>query len=360
MLKILGNINEIQRPSIHADAMGYLQTIWKSLADIEANLGISMDSYSTPPLPEFMPPMFLIAPWVFKACSLSSSYSKGRMLAYQILCDMILKHWHRPPATPLLFHFYQLMHQGLQAVSDDSLMHTAVKSGCRIFSYGLVGSSILLSDCIHACTAILGSKKLQAPRAEAMFLLGSMLYLPDLYPSVLLPGVGEGDVVMGAQLKEKLVDTLFHAARKEPTRISRCLALYQVGMLAFSELRKGTPSMRLPEGVDILLASLQFADRGVSMAAIDMLSLLVEVAPQMQQLYPSMPVRVIEALCYAIAVFMTEELDQASWVDKVIVTLVLGLRDWLMVLPVQQMALEGSLSTAQLKSVFEVGRPNHF
>ena len=53
------------------------------------------------------------------------------------------------------------------------------------------------------------------------------------------------------------------------------------------------------------------------MAAIDMLSLLVEVAPQMQQLYPSMPVRVIEALCYAIAVFMTEELDQASWVDKV-------------------------------------------
>ena len=50
-----------------------------------------------------------------------------------------------------------------------------------------------------------------------------------------------------------------------------------------------------------------------------MLSLLVEVAPQMQQLYPSMPVKVIEALCYAIAVFMTEELDQASWVDKVCV-----------------------------------------
>ena len=36
----------------------------------------------------------------------------------------------------------------------------------------------------------------------------------------------------------------------------RCLALYQIGMLAFSELRKGTPSMRLPEGVDIILSSL--------------------------------------------------------------------------------------------------------
>ena len=34
MLKILGNINEIQRPSIHAEAMAYLQTIWKALADV--------------------------------------------------------------------------------------------------------------------------------------------------------------------------------------------------------------------------------------------------------------------------------------------------------------------------------------
>jgi len=36
-------------------------------------------------------------------------------------------------------------------------------------------------------------------------------------------------------------------------------------MLAFSELRKGTPSMRLPEGVDILLASLQVGVTSVSL-----------------------------------------------------------------------------------------------
>lgn len=37
----------------------------------------------------------------------------------------------------------------------------------------------------------------------------------------------------------------------------RCLALYQIGMLAFSELRLSHPSRRLPEVIDILLASLQ-------------------------------------------------------------------------------------------------------
>ena len=61
----------------------------------------------------------------------------------------------------------------------------------------------------------------------------------------------------------------------------------------------------------------QFADRSVSVAAIDMLSLLVEVAPQIMQLYPSMTTKIIEAFCYSIAVFMTEELEHASWVDKV-------------------------------------------
>ena len=36
-----------------------------------------------------------------------------------------------------------------------------MKSGCKVFSYGLAGSNILLSDCIQACTTILSSKKLQ-------------------------------------------------------------------------------------------------------------------------------------------------------------------------------------------------------
>ena len=52
------------------------------------------------------------------------------------------------------------------------------------------------------------------------------------------------------------------------------------------------------------------------MAAIDMVVLLTEVAPQVRQLYPAMPVRIIEAICHAIAVFMTDE-QAATWVDKV-------------------------------------------
>lgn len=78
-------------------------------------------------------------------------------------------------------------------------------------------------------------------------MLGSLLHLPDHAHS----GMCEGE------LKERIVEILFTAAVKETSRISRCIALYLVGMLVFSDLYSGTPCRRLPEGVDILLASLQ-------------------------------------------------------------------------------------------------------
>ncbi len=37
------------------------------------------------------------------------------------------------------------------------------------------------------------------------------------------------------------------------------------------------------------------------MAAVDMLSMLVEVVPQILSLYPRLPTRITQALCYAIA-----------------------------------------------------------
>ena len=150
------------------------------------------------------------------------------------------------------------------------MLHVAVKHGCKLFSHSLPGSSVLLEDAINASTTILSSTKSSVPRVEALHLLGSLLCLPDLYPNIPVIGVSgegeelcegvepcEGEAVETLKLKEKIIDTLFRAARVEPTRVSRSLALYQVGVLVFTELQADRPSPRLPEGMNILLASLQ-------------------------------------------------------------------------------------------------------
>lgn len=60
--------------------------------------------------------------------------------------------------------------------------------------------------------------------------------------------------------------------------------------------------MGTPLGYNIAdMLNIQFADRGVAMAAVDMMSLLIEVAPHMVRLYSSMPLKILQALCYAIA-----------------------------------------------------------
>ena len=49
-----------------------------------------------------------------------------------------------------------------------------------------------------------------------------------------------------------------------------------------------------------------------------------------------------------------EDLNQASWVDKVLVTLLLLLRDWLMLLPLSSPSPSTHTQTATIRTVFEV------
>ena len=143
--------------------------------------------------------------------------------------------------------------------SLQDMLHTAVRSGCKLFSHSLPGSSILLKDSINAVECLLtSSTKNSLPRNEALFLLGSLLCLPDQYTRV--PVISDGVEVCvseGVKLKEQLIQLLYRLAKTEPFRNSRCLAIFQLGLLLFIELQADRASPRIPEGIDILLATLQ-------------------------------------------------------------------------------------------------------
>lgn len=105
------------------------------LHQIRANSGISLTSHTTPPLPAFMPPLTLLLPWIIEACSLPTSYSKGREVAYQLLCDMMITHWHTAPPLQHTAHFYHLLHAALQPSS--------------VSSCGGTESAVNYSPCVH-------------------------------------------------------------------------------------------------------------------------------------------------------------------------------------------------------------------
>ena len=122
------------------------------------------------------------------------------------------------------------------------------------------GSSILLKDSILAVDKVLSDTlKIGPPRHEALLLLGSLLCLPDQYTCVPVLDDGvEGCMSDGMDaVKLKIIELLYRSAKTESFRNSRCLAIFQVGLLLFIELQANRESPIIPEGIDILLATLQ-------------------------------------------------------------------------------------------------------
>ena len=66
MLSALGDVNNIQDPVLHGQVMDYLVQLTQTLVKIRMNQGVSGDNQATPPAPDLIPPLTVIAPWCFK------------------------------------------------------------------------------------------------------------------------------------------------------------------------------------------------------------------------------------------------------------------------------------------------------
>ncbi|KAG8522981.1 Ral GTPase-activating protein subunit alpha-2, partial [Galemys pyrenaicus] len=80
VLGILGDVNNIQSPKIHAKVFGYLYELWYKLA---------------------------------KATTLPNEYKEGKLQAYRLICAMMTRRQDVLPNSDFLVHFYLVMHLGL-------------------------------------------------------------------------------------------------------------------------------------------------------------------------------------------------------------------------------------------------------
>ncbi|KAB1262694.1 Ral GTPase-activating protein subunit alpha-2, partial [Camelus dromedarius] len=123
VLGILGDVNNIQSPQIHARVFGYLYELWYKLAKIRDNLAVSLDNQSSPSPPTLTPPLRMFASWLFKASecvfatTLPKEYKEGKLQAYKLICAMMTRRQDVLPSSDFLVHCYLAMHLGL--TSDD-------------------------------------------------------------------------------------------------------------------------------------------------------------------------------------------------------------------------------------------------
>ncbi|XP_041105405.1 ral GTPase-activating protein subunit alpha-2-like isoform X3 [Polyodon spathula] len=314
VLGILGDVNRIQCPKIHAKVFLCLYELWHKLAKIRDNLGISADNQSSPPQPLLIPPLTMFASWLFKATALPPEYKEGTLHAYRLICEMMTKHQDVPPNSDFLVHFYHVMHKGF--ISDDQDVLNTVIRYCspRFFFLGLPGFTMLVVDFISAAARILSSDALEAPRIEAQTILGSLVCFPNLYQQMplLQPVPGSTEKFTGNEdIKDCFINILLRNARSEPIEGARCIAVCSLGLWICEELAQCTHHPHVKDAINVMGVTLKFGNKVIAHVACDVFRLLVCHWQNLQKYEAFLPKKITELM----------------------VSLLLCLLDWCMAIP---------------------------
>ncbi|KFV97188.1 Ral GTPase-activating protein subunit alpha-2, partial [Eurypyga helias] len=341
ILGILGDVNNIQSPKIHAKVFGYLYELWYKLAKIRDNLAISVDNQSSPSPPVLIPPLRIFASWLFKATTLPSEYKEGKLQAYRLICAMMTRRQDVLPNSDFLVHFYFVMHLGLTS-EDQDILHTVIKH-CPpwFFFLGLPGFTMLIGDFITAAARVLSTDLLEAPRSEAHTILGSLVCFPNIYQEIpLLRPISEaGEIVVGtADVKCYLINILLKNATEEPSEAARCIAVCGLGVWICEELTQCTNHPQVKEAINVIGVTLKFSNKLVAQVACDVLQLLVSYWQKLQKYESSLSRKITEILVATIAFLLpSAEYSSVEADKKFIVSLLLCLLDWCMALPMKML-----------------------
>uniref|UniRef100_A0A4W3K2W2 Ral GTPase activating protein catalytic subunit alpha 2 n=1 Tax=Callorhinchus milii TaxID=7868 RepID=A0A4W3K2W2_CALMI len=331
ILGILGDVNCIRCPKIHARVFEYLCDLWQKLAKIRDNLGISLDNQTSPQSPVLIPPLRMFVSWLFKATTLSIEYKEGKLQAYKLICDIMTKRQDVLPNIDFLVHFYHVMHRGI-VYEDQDVLNTLIKHcSPRFFLFGLPGFSMMIGDFITAATKVLSLETLDAPRCEAQILLGSLVCFPNLYHQMLLlqPVAGATDIITGNEdIKDYLINILMRNARNETCETARCIAVCSIGIWICEELVECTNHAQVKDALNVLGVTLKFSNKVVAEVACDVLQLLVTHWERMKKYEFQLPKKITEVSHLLSSIFECIEI-------RLIVSLLLCLLDWCMAIPVE-------------------------
>ncbi|XP_054652861.1 ral GTPase-activating protein subunit alpha-2 isoform X6 [Dunckerocampus dactyliophorus] len=337
ILGILGDVNNIQCPKIHAKVFSYLYELWQKLAKIRDNLGISVDNQTSPPQPAFIPPLRMLASWLFRATMLPAEYKAGKLQAYKLICEMMTRHQDVLPNSDFLVHLYHILHKGFTSDDQDAL-NTIIRScSPRFFFLGLPGFTMLVGDFITAAARVLSCDSSEAPRMEAQTILGSLVCFPNLYVHipVLRSVAGSDDIVIGNEdIKDYLVNILLEAATKEHCERARCIAVCSLGLWVCEELMQEKIHDQVKDAINVLGVTLKFGNKAVAQVASDVFQLLISHWEPLQSLDPTLPKKIIEIFVATIAFLLPSAEHSTVEADKkLMVSLLLCLLDWCMAVP---------------------------
>ncbi|XP_076442581.1 ral GTPase-activating protein subunit alpha-1-like isoform X3 [Babylonia areolata] len=358
MLGCLGDINKIEDPDIHETVFVYLCDLLDTLFRISENLGVTPDNMSSPPPSELIPPSHIFASWLFECLQLGNKFKKGKLRAYQLICQMMLRPHQVPPSRALLARFYNVLHSGL--VSSDQDVPNVLVSNCgpRFFSFQLPGSIMLILDFINAAGTIISAVDYkEPPRAEAVSILGTLLSFPNHYMEVpvLQSSLLTTALVEADDLKDRIIDLLLKAGKREPAGLARCVAVSSIGIFLYGELTHNSQHPKMKEAINVLLGALMCVNKKVAKVASDMLMLLCDHIDRLLDYHPHMPKKITEAIATTISsLIQSHESSKSDEEKRLIVLMMFCMVEWCLRMPLPLLIETSDTEKSCLHKVFRV------
>ncbi|KAK7504780.1 hypothetical protein BaRGS_00003808 [Batillaria attramentaria] len=313
---------------------------------------------SSPPPPELIPPTHIFASWLFECLQLGNKFKRGKLLAYQLICQMMLRPHEVAPSRALLARFYNVLHTGL--TSNDQDVPNVLVSNCgpRFFSVPLPGSLLLILDFITAAGTIINAVDYkEPPRAEAVSILGALLSLPNHYRElpVLQPGCLTTAQIQSDELKDRIIDLLLKAGKREPAGLARCVAVSSIGIFLYGELTHGSQHPKIKEAINVLLGALMCVNKKVAKVASDMLMLLCDHIDHLLDYHPHMPKKIAEAIATTISsLIQSHESSKSDEEKRLIVLMMFCMVEWCLRMPVPLLMETSDSERSCLHKVFRV------
>ncbi|XP_022332235.2 ral GTPase-activating protein subunit alpha-1-like isoform X3 [Crassostrea virginica] len=358
MLGILGDVNQITDPENHVMVYEELSKILDTLHKIRNNLGVTEDNTFSPPPPDYIPPTTIITPWEFECLTLPDEFKRGKLLAYQLLCQTVVRRHDVPLPQELLSQFYMCLHAGIGS-NDQEVVNVLVRHcGPLVFSMPLQSSTLLVKNFIQAVEKVLSSADLrQTPRSEALSLMGSLMCFPNHYQDLQVLNVGDLSVesLSSNVLKECIINQLLKSAKKESAETARCIALSSIGVYLYEELCHQTLHSKLHEAVIVLLGNLRCKHRVVAKTATDVLSMLCDHTDQLLNYHAALPKHIIEVVTATVSVLIPlTGMDVSQEERKLIVAMLFCVVEWCMKMPISLLLETSDTDRSCVFKVFQV------
>uniref|UniRef100_A0A8C8FPI6 Rap-GAP domain-containing protein n=1 Tax=Oncorhynchus tshawytscha TaxID=74940 RepID=A0A8C8FPI6_ONCTS len=298
ILGILGDVNSIRCPRIHAKMFSYLYDLWHKLAKVStaqpSNTLISPDDMSC---------TVNLSQSIFcSATMLPAEFKAGKLQAYKLICEMMTRNQDVLPNSDFLVHLYHVMHKGFTSVDQD-VLNTVIRSfSPRFFFLGLPGFTMLVGDFITAAARVLSNDSSE----------------------------------------DYLVNILLKTARNEPYEAARCIAVCSLGLWVCEELMQQNIHHQVEDAINVLGVTLKvnvasaFAQESCSVSPI-LLSVSFSLSsPDSLTFSPSLPLTIAHLLPSCFTNYICLHVASLC-VWRLMVSLLLCLLDWCMAMPLSML-----------------------